>query len=675
MKVFNTYFLFSFILAITTITPGSALANNSPTALTLYFLDSDGDGFGDPSITIEAETQPAGYVDNGNDCDDSDGIYYPGAFEACGDPDYNCDGVVEVAVTYYKDNDGDGFGDANNSIVACEQPAFYVTDNTDCNDSNGNTYPGAPEGCGFIDYNCDGIISEPTDIYYIDDDGDGFGDPNFPILSCGPAEDLVKNADDCDDTDASYNPDAIEVCGDPDYNCDGETSDPINVYYADIDGDGFGDANDSIVACERPEEYVENNRDCDDTDALYNPDAIEVCGNPDYNCDGETNDTTDLYYADTDGDGYGDPNAALSACEAPAGYVANNTDCDDTDALYNPGATEVCGNPDYNCDGVTSDPTDVYYADTDGDGFGDPATAVAACDPPAGYVDNGNDCDDSDGIYYPGAFEACGDPDYNCDGILSDACCTERRLERSARLEAPGDESATLTYELGPGVSDVTLGLRGMGSRGVGTRRSFVERVTISFTDGLGGEGSLVFRGDEVNRTEVSLPGPVASITITLDNADIGTRSDRRTMRIRHTQIRGCVAEPVQAKLAPAANTNSVELLTSNQEAPRHLEEETAERVIAQPESDLGQQARHAPFISLQVYPNPTSTYFSVDLNDQISGTMQLVSSLGKVIRTIPVGDSQQLSVNVADVNPGTYYLRVVTINNQVITKPIIVLR
>jgi hypothetical protein len=61
---------------------------------------------------------------------------------------------------------------------------------------------------------------------------------------------------------------------------------------------------------------------------------------------------TFTYYADTDGDGYGAGAAFLStATTAPTGYSVNNTDCNDTNAAVNPGATEVLNSIDDDCDG------------------------------------------------------------------------------------------------------------------------------------------------------------------------------------------------------------------------------------------------------------------------------------------------------------------------------------
>ena len=70
------------------------------------------------------------------------------------------------------------------------------------------------------------------------------------------------------------------------------------------------------------------------------------------------------YYRDLDGDGYGDPGDTTEAASAPTGYVADNTDCDDSNPDINPGITELCTDGvDNNCDGDT-DTTDSTCAVT-----------------------------------------------------------------------------------------------------------------------------------------------------------------------------------------------------------------------------------------------------------------------------------------------------------------------
>ncbi len=159
-------------------------------------------------------------------------------------------------------------------------------------------------------------------------------------------------------------------------------------YYADSDGDGFGDAGVTIQDCSAPAGYVADNMDCDDTDNTVYPGATEICDGKDNDCNGTIDEgVTTTYYADADGDGYGDAGVTTQDCSAPAGYVADNTDCDDTDNTVYPGATEICDGKDNDCNGTIDEGvTTTYYADADGDGFGDAGVTTQDCSAPAGYV-------------------------------------------------------------------------------------------------------------------------------------------------------------------------------------------------------------------------------------------------------------------------------------------------
>jgi len=109
----------------------------------------------------------------------------------------------------------------------------------------------------------------------------------------------------------------------------------------DFDGDGFT--------------RVEG--DCDDNNSAVNPNAQEICDDVDNNCDGQIDEgLKTTFYEDADGDGYGNPQVTTKACSQPSGYVANNTDCDDTNAAVNPGATEIKKNGiDDDCNASTPD--------------------------------------------------------------------------------------------------------------------------------------------------------------------------------------------------------------------------------------------------------------------------------------------------------------------------------
>ena len=95
--------------------------------------------------------------------------------------------------------------------------------------------------------------------------------------------------------------------------------------------------------------------DCDDSDAETNPDGVEVCDNVDNNCDGEIDETKMDLYLDSDGDGYGDENTAITECDLVSGYVQNGSDCDDSNPEINPDAVEVCDGVDNDCDVSTTE--------------------------------------------------------------------------------------------------------------------------------------------------------------------------------------------------------------------------------------------------------------------------------------------------------------------------------
>ena len=374
-----------------------------------FYADNDSDGFGDDEESTEACETPSGYAAVGGDCDDTMADSYPGGIEVCDGADNDCDGQIDEDAqgtqTWYADADGDGFGDLSLSTESCTQPSNYVSDYTDCNDSNGAINPDAIEVCDGEDNNCNGLVdTDALDLltWYRDNDSDSFGDASASIESCDQPGGYVSDDTDCDDTDSAINPSAIEICDGVDNDCDGDAdTDAIDqsTFYADDDGDGYGDASTSTDACDQPSDYVSDDTDCDDADSAINPSATEVCDGVDNDCSGSVDDNAvdaSTWYADDDGDTYGDPYSSTDACDQPSGYVTDRTDCDDTESTTNPTADEYCDNVDNDCDGTTDedDAVDAQYLadDSDGDGFGDPGTTDLQCD----GVDNEYDCNDVD---------------------------------------------------------------------------------------------------------------------------------------------------------------------------------------------------------------------------------------------------------------------------------------
>jgi|GEM_PF-608119 len=406
-----------------------------------WYTDADGDGYGDPALSTTVCDQPSNTVDNGDDCDDGAADVNPAATELCNGVDDNCDGTIDEdtaddAGTWYADADLDGFGDPATAVTQCEAPSGYIADDQDCLDSDATVNPDGTELCNGLDDNCDGTIDEDTaadaSTWYADIDGDGYGDPDVPTQACSAPTRTVADDTDCDDGTATVNPGATELCNGIDDNCDGtideDTAADASTWYADGDGDGFGDPDDSQSACSQPTGTVANPADCDDADATISPTGTEVCDGADNDCDSTVDErgATDAstWYADVDMDGYGDPDDTRTACDEPTGYGPDASDCDDGDAAINPDATELCDSVDNDCDTTVDEDgaadASTWYADADGDGYGDPDLSSVACSAPSKTVADDTDCDDTNFFVNPGATERCNGADDNCDGVIDE---------------------------------------------------------------------------------------------------------------------------------------------------------------------------------------------------------------------------------------------------------------
>jgi hypothetical protein len=293
-----------------------------------WYLDADHDGYYTGSPVIQCYAPSPDYtltVLGGGDCNDNDPLQHPGQ-------------------KWYADIDHDGHGDLSNFVTQCTRPA------------DGWHYA-ASELLGLDD--CDDHNTAEPVTYYKDADGDGYGNPAVKTYSCNPdiTFGYVTNSLDCNDNDASVNPNTV--------------------WYKDADGDGYTDGTTLGPQCERPtgykllseivkDTYSNPVIDCDDNDASVNPGIV--------------------WYKDADNDNYTD-GTTLTQCYRPAGYK-----------LFSEIARDLYGNPFIDCD--DNDPTLStaynFYFDGDHDGFGDPTNYIHACrnSTPKGYVNNGDDCDD-----------------------------------------------------------------------------------------------------------------------------------------------------------------------------------------------------------------------------------------------------------------------------------------
>ena len=285
--------------------------NTGAAYLMYYYADRDGD-----SIL-------GGYA--GIDCDDTNA-------------------AISENQTYYQDADSDGLGsDATYNVCSSTPPEGYVTNSNDTNDNDFDN-DGSETGTDCNDADAD-ISANQT--YYADDDEDGLGsDVSTSICSLSVPAGYVTNSNDTNDTD--YDNDGSETgtdCNDADADISANQT-----YYADDDADGLGsDVTTSVCSLTAPSGYVTNSNDTNDTD--YDNDGSET--GTDCNDADAAISANQTYYADVDADGLGNPNSSTTVCSltAPAGYVTDATDTNDTiqnngveiygDSIDNDGDNEV----------------------------------------------------------------------------------------------------------------------------------------------------------------------------------------------------------------------------------------------------------------------------------------------------------------------------------------------
>lgn len=166
--------------------------------------------------------------------------------------------------------------------------------------------------------------------------------------------------------------------------------------------------------------------DCDDTNNLINPGAVEVTDGIDNNCDGIIDDSP--LARDNDGDGWceGWDHDNNPATPNICNDAASPGDCDDASPTVNPGRTEICDSRDNDCDGLT-DPEGtqgctLFYYDADGDGsYTTGAASQCLCEemPPYTCRQEG-DCNDLNPNVFPGMEELCDGLDNDCDTLTDE---------------------------------------------------------------------------------------------------------------------------------------------------------------------------------------------------------------------------------------------------------------
>ena len=412
----------------------------------LRYKDADKDGYG-----LFADKQcVCGQKDDytateAGDCDDEDKKTFPGANEYCNGKDDDCDTIIDEegslgCNTYYLDEDWDNWGITGFTKCLCAEWGSYNAENPgDCNDSDDEIYPGMLEVCDGKDNDCDGELDEEDSvgciIYYRDLDKDGWGDAHDHKCLCAPKDIYTSiKGGDCDDANPNISIGIPEVCNGWDDDCDGvvdEDTLDCDDYFFDGDTDGYGDDELKLCLCEAGQGYTATvGGDCDDNSGSIHPGVQEVCNGLDDNCNDDIDEDGSLgcftFYQDHDEDGFGNSFKSQCLCGPKEDFTATGGgDCNDQEAMANPGMGEICDGIDNNCNNKTdedgSDGCIIYYMDGDGDGYGITAASQCTCAPVGVYsATKGGDCNDTNFHINPGAVELCDSVDNNCLGGIDE---------------------------------------------------------------------------------------------------------------------------------------------------------------------------------------------------------------------------------------------------------------
>ena len=135
----------------------------------VHAIDADGDG-----------------VDESIDCDDNNNMIYPNATELCDQMDNNCNGEIDEGTdrTFWRDADGDDYGNPEDVQKGCSKPQGYVVNSQDCDDNNPTIHPAQIETCDGFDNNCNSDV----------DEGCAGNEPSYEgVNSSEPAEEENNN--------------------------------------------------------------------------------------------------------------------------------------------------------------------------------------------------------------------------------------------------------------------------------------------------------------------------------------------------------------------------------------------------------------------------------------------------------------------------------------------------
>lgn len=277
------------------------------------------------------------------DCNDLDNTINPQTPEYCDRIDNNCNSMTDenCGCVYLETQPcGSNIGQCRPGTKTCTLMGMW-------NECLGAIMP-VIESCDGLDNDCDGMTDEGLlRLKYRDNDADGYGMGEAGLI-CPGTTGYSERSGDCNDMNQFVYPDTAEICNGVDDDCDGMTDEGVlTTFYRDGDMDTFGAPLMSRQACMAPTGFVNNGRDCNDSNTGINPNAMELCDMVDNDCDGMTDEGFNVEQTCSTG---------IGGCTRSGVYVCTgdrrNSACNAS--AGSPGM-EICNDRDDDCDGRTDE--------------------------------------------------------------------------------------------------------------------------------------------------------------------------------------------------------------------------------------------------------------------------------------------------------------------------------
>lgn len=456
-------------------------------------------------------------------------------------------------------------------------------------------------------------------------------------------------------------------------------TDPNSIWYADGDNDGYGDPDNSQPACSQPSGYVSNNGDCDDGNPDVYPGAEELCDNVDNDCDGSVDEgiqnstSFDPAPLSHSGSGSSESSAYPGTGASDAAFTISDIGSklngnpskryidivtvyyDDGNGIqtYGTFSGENVNSVNVSISGpviaITVALADGYNNGANNENLSVTLSTVTHCggitcpdDDNDGVCNiddicpGGDDNADADSDGVPDFCDNCpdtanpGQEDSNNNGV-GDACepgsCSTPETGNFSPnpLTGSGGDQNTSTVSYSVLQTDIEFTLSNVGAKTNGNPSNrYIEQVTITYVDEFNvTQTHGVYNGTEGNAFNISIPGPLSSVTALLEDGYNGT-SGSVNMSVSFSEVSSCAT-------------------------------------AALPEGDLTNKDKTGTEpIQVSLYPNPSQGITYVHFSEPVAQARISVSNtVGETIKVIDVNEQSNVSLYLSGGVDQLYIVRV----------------